>query len=336
MRAGLSLEPGIESGDGVRGRSGFRFIQEDIQNNGSSSDPISLHKSLYAGGNPVMNNDRSGHDFGIDTAFAANLGRSIDVGGGAFAAAYGRMLGLDVKEMDPFASGLKELITPLIQWLNDRPPGAAEGGETLIPVYGSLKNAMAYFADGRYGWGATYAVQTIADLFLVRSVFNAGTSLVKFSVDVLAQDVALVSEQEAARAGSLLGSFATEQATVLDAAGGDGALETAYGRVFPDTFQGGPSARWIHEGDGLWQLRATGADRIVGSRFGTVYRSASDGLWWSADKAGHGGSAFKVFKETGNGLEWYRDADRFGNFIAGKHKGPTGLFIPWEQTWGIK
>jgi hypothetical protein len=69
-------------------------------------------------------------------------------------------------------------------------------------------------------------------------------------------------------------------------------------------------------------------------KFGKFFKSKSDGLWWAADNAGHGGSAFKVFKETGKGLEWIADADKYGDFIIGKHKGPTGLFIPWKALKG--
>lgn len=50
--------------------------------------------------------------------------------------------------------------------------------------------------------------------------------------------------------------------------------------------------------------------------------------YWLDDLAGHGtnGSfSFKVFRKTGKYLEWYADADLYGNFITGKHKGPTGL-----------
>lgn len=59
------------------------------------------------------------------------------------------------------------------------------------------------------------------------------------------------------------------------------------------------------------------------------------GLWWAVDNAGHGESAFKVFKEIGKGLEWFRDADRFGDFVVGKHKGATGMLIPWKHLFGI-
>jgi hypothetical protein len=69
--------------------------------------------------------------------------------------------------------------------------------------------------------------------------------------------------------------------------------------------------------------------------FGTFFKSKSDRLWWAVDNAGHGDSAFKVFKETGKGLEWIADADKFGDFIVGKHKGPTGLFIPWKHLRGL-
>ena len=85
----------------------------------------------------------------------------------------------------------------------------------------------------------------------------------------------------------------------------------------------------------IWKLTTEGADKIMqhGS-FGKFYRSASDGLWWAEDLAGHGGSSFKVFTETKAGLQWFRDADKFGDFISGKHKGSTGMFIPWKELSG--
>lgn len=45
---------------------------------------------------------------------------------------------------------------------------------------------------------------------------------------------------------------------------------------------------------------------------------------------------WKVFKEESDGLHWYRDADEFGDFIVGKHKGPTGQFIPWDHLTPIR
>ncbi len=52
------------------------------------------------------------------------------------------------------------------------------------------------------------------------------------------------------------------------------------------------------------------------------------GTWWSRDTAGHGGSAWKVYKETSPGkLDWIADADAQGNFISGKWKSEVGKSI---------
>jgi len=83
---------------------------------------------------------------------------------------------------------------------------------------------------------------------------------------------------------------------------------------------------------GLWKLTEEGASVVkYHSKFGKFFKSKSDNLWWSVDRAGHGGSKFKVFKETKKGLQWIKDADEFGDFIIKKHKGATGSFIPWGQ-----
>uniref|UniRef100_UPI0021DB7B02 hypothetical protein n=1 Tax=Pseudomonas sp. RIT-PI-AD TaxID=3035294 RepID=UPI0021DB7B02 len=57
------------------------------------------------------------------------------------------------------------------------------------------------------------------------------------------------------------------------------------------------------------------------------YRNPETGEWWSADQTGHGGSAWKVFTEERGSLTWKADANEFGDFIEGKHKGPTGRSI---------
>ena len=88
---------------------------------------------------------------------------------------------------------------------------------------------------------------------------------------------------------------------------------------------------------GLWTLTKEGASAIKNHKvFGTIYKSSSDGLWWAADRAGHGGSKFKVFTETNKGLEWFKDADEFGNFIVNKNKSSTGRSIPWGQLSTVK
>ena len=83
---------------------------------------------------------------------------------------------------------------------------------------------------------------------------------------------------------------------------------------------------------GLWTITKEGTEQTMRhGKFGTFHKSATDGLWWSKDTAGHGGSAWKVFRESSDGLEWLADADKYGDFIVGKHKGDTGKFIPWKE-----
>ncbi len=96
-------------------------------------------------------------------------------------------------------------------------------------------------------------------------------------------------------------------------------------------------ARGAKASRGLWKLTDAGATIIKNhKRWGNIYKSESDGLWWAVDKYGHGNSKFKVFKEGKGGLEWFKDADEFGDFIINKHKGETGKFIPWGHLSTVK
>ena len=70
---------------------------------------------------------------------------------------------------------------------------------------------------------------------------------------------------------------------------------------------------------------------VTHRKFGKIYRDKNTKLWWSKDITGHAGSKWKVFKETDKGLKWIADADEYGNFIVGKHKGDIGKFIPWPK-----
>lgn len=66
------------------------------------------------------------------------------------------------------------------------------------------------------------------------------------------------------------------------------------------------------------------------------YKDGRTGLWWSKDTTGHGGSAYKVYRETSTTLEWIADADENGQFMPDKHKGNTGRSIPKKGCKGIK
>ena len=81
----------------------------------------------------------------------------------------------------------------------------------------------------------------------------------------------------------------------------------------------------------LWTVTKAGTNGIRHHAvFGKISRHKSTGLWWSKDHGGHG-PTWKVFAETPHGLQHIRDADQYGNFIVGKHKGPVGKFIPWSE-----
>jgi hypothetical protein len=84
-----------------------------------------------------------------------------------------------------------------------------------------------------------------------------------------------------------------------------------------------------------WQLTHANSDLQINVGGRMYYRHKTTGLWWSRDTAGHGGSAFKVYREdaTGN-LAWFRDADQYGDFISPlrKHKGSVGRVISFGIT----
>jgi Tfp pilus assembly protein PilE len=83
----------------------------------------------------------------------------------------------------------------------------------------------------------------------------------------------------------------------------------------------------------FWQKLKTCSDKSARSaKFGRLYRDAVTKLWWSKDLAQHGGSFYKVFKETAKGFEWVYDAAKDGSKILNKNKGPIGSFIPYKEV----
>jgi len=98
-----------------------------------------------------------------------------------------------------------------------------------------------------------------------------------------------------------------------------------------DTF-GGYSPNPNDDDKNLFEsLKSKSDKKMRHKRFGNFYRDPNTKLWWSKDNANHGGSIFKVFKETAKGLEWTFDADGIGHQIIAKHKGPVGLFISYKE-----
>jgi hypothetical protein len=95
---------------------------------------------------------------------------------------------------------------------------------------------------------------------------------------------------------------------------------------FKISIQGMPDPEDPEEDDLIERFKKNNVKRVR-TRFGNMYQDSETGFWWSRDRAGHGGSKFKVFKETSKGLEWIFDADSNGAPIVSKHKGPKGMFI---------
>jgi len=65
-------------------------------------------------------------------------------------------------------------------------------------------------------------------------------------------------------------------------------------------------------------------------KFGKFYEM-KDGLVYSKDRAGHGGSVWKQFDKTAKGFEWRADLDAYGKRMESKHKGDSGKFIPKKE-----
>ena len=58
-------------------------------------------------------------------------------------------------------------------------------------------------------------------------------------------------------------------------------------------------------------------------------------IWWSKDKAGHGGSKYKLFVSDGAKFQWVADVDELGKVMS-KHKGPVGKNILLKDIIWIK
>ena len=88
-----------------------------------------------------------------------------------------------------------------------------------------------------------------------------------------------------------------------------------------------------------WQLERYDEVKYSDKFKAKYYRDPKTKLWWTKDHAHHsriqGEPTWKVYEKTKNGLRWYKDADKYGQFIEGKHKGTVGDFIPFKELRGV-
>jgi YD repeat-containing protein len=111
-----------------RWRQDFRFISMDDYF-GDTKDPLTLHRYLYAGDDPVALHDFNGNDFAFETVWAVDKGISLDVAGASVSRAYGRALGISTDIYD-ITGALVDPYGPLavtLAWLKGFGEGAAQG-----------------------------------------------------------------------------------------------------------------------------------------------------------------------------------------------------------------
>ncbi len=84
---------------------------------------------------------------------------------------------------------------------------------------------------------------------------------------------------------------------------------------------------------GIWPVPMPGREMIHGT-FGKYVENASDGLWYTRDKAQHAGSQVKRYRRNGRQLEHDADIAADGQVIA-KHKGYIGDAVSLDDMRGV-
>jgi hypothetical protein len=92
-------------------------------------------------------------------------------------------------------------------------------------------------------------------------------------------------------------------------------------------------------GDFKWEVKdPKDAAKVGRGPYGKIYKDPTQkignkDIYWSKDRAGHGGSRFKLFKKQDGSLKHFADVDELGN-VLNKHKGPTGKNIRIKDIQG--
>ncbi|PFW97864.1 hypothetical protein AWC38_SpisGene25720, partial [Stylophora pistillata] len=97
----------------------------------------------------------------------------------------------------------------------------------------------------------------------------------------------------------------------------------------PQDFEPDDDEEKEDRGEFKWEIKnPKESPKVVRGPFGKIYKDPTQKLghkdiYWSKDRAGHGNSAFKIFRKHGDELRHFADVDVEGNIIS-KHKGPIG------------
>jgi hypothetical protein len=100
---------------------------------------------------------------------------------------------------------------------------------------------------------------------------------------------------------------------------------TSSGSLTPPPPDNDPDDDWFEK------LKKNYEKKAFHNKYKNFYKDAETELWWSLDRAEHGGYHCKVYKETATGLEWIYNAETSGTRIYGQHKSPGSRFIPYSE-----
>ena len=149
---------------------------------GQASDPTFLHKYNYGNGDPIQNRDPTGN-FAIEGLLATmSMGAALDAmllpraaGGYRAAQAFQQNSGLAFGQ--PFVAVQTDVFGDAFgRHLANDQPGF---WESIIPVWGSFRNAYYNFAQGNTGWGLFYSAMTIVDVGFMQSLAKSVISLAR-------------------------------------------------------------------------------------------------------------------------------------------------------------
>jgi len=300
---------------------------------------------------------RAGARKAVDTAFAVGSRLSgWAQRAGSWASSVGSRVSRRVQGVRAFASSVTSRVSGWAQSLGNAARRAApklcfaaetvvETERGLIPIEEVEVGVRVWARDDETGeeeWKPITEVFITPNRELLELTFEADNGYAQFLRLTAEHPLWSLDDGEWDEAGHLSLGERVDTLTgpmYLVSATSSPKAETVYNLEVSDshTYFVGAAGLWAHNRcRRLWKVSEEGTEQVMRHyRFGKFYKSvpdrAGESLWWSKDRAGHGEVAWKVFKEGARGLRHFRDADKYGDFILKKHKGPVGRFVLWNE-----